>query len=145
MSLRSQHFRQVLKQGFTLIELLVVIAIIGILASVVLGRLTDARTNGADTAIKQSLSNVRAQSEIFYNNSGYTYVGFCDDPDILSMRSGMSSVNGAASTTCNTSSGAWAVSSILVSTSTEWCVDSTGFSGERTTVLGTGETACPSS
>lgn len=61
-----------LKKGFTLIELLVVIAIIGILSSIVLASLSSARTKGEDAAIQSTLSNMRAQAELYYaNNNNY--------------------------------------------------------------------------
>ena len=56
--------------GFTLIELLVVVAIIGILASVVLTSLGNARGKGADAAVKTNLNTVRGLSEIFYASKG---------------------------------------------------------------------------
>ncbi len=61
-----------LQRGFTLIELLVVIAIIGILSSIVLASLSSARTKGEDAAIQSTLSNMRAQAELYYaNNNKY--------------------------------------------------------------------------
>ena len=58
-----------LQRGFTLIELLVVIAIIGILSSIVLASLSSARSKGSDAAITSTLSNMRAQAELYYSNN----------------------------------------------------------------------------
>ncbi|MBI5139344.1 prepilin-type N-terminal cleavage/methylation domain-containing protein [Candidatus Nomurabacteria bacterium] len=58
-----------LKKGFTLIELLVVIAIIGVLATLVLSALNDARNKGADAAVKSNLVNATRQAEIFYSTN----------------------------------------------------------------------------
>jgi prepilin-type N-terminal cleavage/methylation domain-containing protein len=133
------------QHGFTLMELLVVIAIIATLAGVILSSLNDARTSGSDASIKQGIGNIRSQAAIYYNTNNFSFDGLCTDTDIAAVRDGVNDFNGGNGTVCNASSSAWAVSSILVSTSTEWCVDSTDFVGERTTPLGSGETACPAS
>ena len=46
-------------KGFTLIELLVVIAIIGILSSVVIASINQARDKGNDAAIQSNLNGIR--------------------------------------------------------------------------------------
>lgn len=60
-------------RGFTLIELLVVIAIIGILSSIVLVSIGNARQSGADAGIKGNLSSIRTQAEVYASNNGWTY------------------------------------------------------------------------
>ena len=60
-------------KGFTLIELLVVIAIIGILASIVLASLSNARDKGKDASVKSQLSSMRAQAELYFTEKGYYY------------------------------------------------------------------------
>ena len=126
------------KRGFTLIELLVVIAIIGILSSVVLASLNTARTKGSDAAIKSDLNNIRAQAELFYDNTASTYgtafpqatcantagTLFAD----TNIWQGISHAvtTGGAGSSCVSTAQAWAAAVGLKTTGQSWCVDSTG-------------------
>lgn len=66
------------KKGFTLIELLVVIAIIGVIASILITSINEARERAAYAQIQQSLRGFVTQAEMYYleNNS---YNGVCLD------------------------------------------------------------------
>lgn len=64
------------KRGFTLIELLVVIAIIGILASVIVVSMSEARMKGRDGARKKQVTEILKALELFYgDNSAYPLDG----------------------------------------------------------------------
>jgi len=64
------------KRGFTLIELLVVVAIIGVLASVVLASLSDARGSARDSQRVQMLKQLQISLELYRNaNGGYPATG----------------------------------------------------------------------
>lgn len=57
------------QKGFTLIELLVVISIIGVLASVILASLSDARLKARDAAIKEDVHSFSVLFELEYENT----------------------------------------------------------------------------
>lgn len=61
------------KVGFTLIELLVVIAIIGVLASVVLAALEDARVAARDSSSLQQAKQLMLALEMYRNDNGGLY------------------------------------------------------------------------
>jgi prepilin-type N-terminal cleavage/methylation domain-containing protein len=58
------------KKGFTLIELLVVISIIGMLSSVTLASLNDARAKTRDTAKIRSIKEIQTALQIYFNEKG---------------------------------------------------------------------------
>lgn len=154
-----------LDRGFTLIELLVVIAIIGILSSVVLASLNTARGKGANAAIKSNLANVRAQAELVYDtaspNSYNTVCNATQDTNIAKAMAGAMSAAAATATSttngtagdistvmCHSDATAWAISSplrVAEGTNLYWCVDSTGVSAGRVSVLAASSEACPAS
>lgn len=145
-----------LQKGFTLIELLVVIAIIGILSSVVLASLTSARTRGQDAAIQASLSNMRAQAELFYGNNSNSYKPIAAETNnctaglfagtnaasttMKTLIDGAESQNGSASLSCVSGTSFWAVSSPL--SSGHFCVDSKGNAIATSSAVSSTATAC---
>lgn len=58
------------QRGFTLIELLVVVAIIGVLASVVLASLDNARAGSRDTARLSEIRQIQTALEMYHNDHG---------------------------------------------------------------------------
>lgn len=54
--------------GFTLIELIVVISIIGVLSTLIINNLNDARTRARDAKRKQELSGLKTALRLYYND-----------------------------------------------------------------------------
>ena len=58
------------KRGFTLIELLVVVAIIGILASIVLASLNDARRRALEAVASKNLNSFLQEANLYFSEHG---------------------------------------------------------------------------
>jgi prepilin-type N-terminal cleavage/methylation domain-containing protein len=58
------------QKGFTLIELLIVIAIIGLMASIAMVSLGNARSKSRDSARRQNLLQLQKALELYYNTNG---------------------------------------------------------------------------
>lgn len=142
-------------KGFTLLEILVVIAIVGVLASIVLVLLGNAKNKSLDNKVKAVLNQARTQASIFYTTGG-TYSGVCTSTNdtanpkgiygmVLSAAQvvGISSVtvNGTGSTTtatCNTNGTTFAAEVPITGTGNLWCVDGTQKGKVETTSIGAG-------
>jgi prepilin-type N-terminal cleavage/methylation domain-containing protein len=64
------------KGGFTLIELLVVISIIGLLSSIIIGRVNNARKKAQIAAFTETMSSIQKAMELYYlSNNSYPVSG----------------------------------------------------------------------
>ena len=114
-------------RGFTLIELLVVIAIIGILASLVLVALGNARVKAKSARIKSDVEQLRVLGEQEYDNSGavsYASANNCTPAEMATLCADISAQNGGTSPTVTGNSG-FCVAALLADGKT-YCSDATG-------------------
>jgi prepilin-type N-terminal cleavage/methylation domain-containing protein len=134
------------KSGFTLIELLVVVAIIGLLASITMGYLGDARKKGNDAAVKTNLAAIRSTSEIFFLNNANSYlptggstfaIATCPSysasgtnmlsKDITISNALAEAIKRGNGSSCYNSADFWAVAvGLSLTANTSWCVDNQG-------------------
>ena len=143
------------RRGFTLIELLVVIAIIGVITTLILTALGNARGKSNDAKVKAQLSSARARAELFNTNNNSSYNGAAGDisgpcntanslfTDVTSgMSAQLTGLPNGATVTCYSTTGAYAISALLPGAggTNSWCVDSIGNSKARATAITS--TAC---
>ncbi len=132
--------KQSLKRGFTLIELLVVIAIIGILATVVIVSLNNARDKANDVSASGSLSSIKNAAELYYDDNNGSYASVCDDAEVNTLESAADDRNGSnAPPTCVDDASEYAVE-VQLSGGDFFCVDSTGFAGKSATTTSLADT-----
>lgn len=123
-------------KGFTLIELLMVIAIIGILSSIALAVLNNARSKATDAEIKSNLSSARGQAELFYNSTGNnTYTNVCQTgTSSIAMFYNETIRAGSADVDCSDDNNEWGLSAQLKSNpALYFCTD---YKGAATTTTG---------
>ena len=129
---------QKFNRGFTLIELLVVIAIIGILSSVVLASLNNARGKGKDAAIKGNMATVLTNMAVWYDGNG-DYSGFTADatytvPAGAITNAGKTVISGSKT---DTDDQFCACSTLYDTTLGTYCVDHTGYKNQTATACAT--------
>jgi general secretion pathway protein G len=73
--MQQNRFRYGFQKGFTLIELLVVISIIGLLSSIVLASLKDARNNAKNKAYRAEVNQFITALELYRNDNNGMYPG----------------------------------------------------------------------
>lgn len=124
------------KKGFTLIELLVVIAIIGILSSIAIVYLSDARNKANDAKITSNVTTASTQTELQRANDGDLSV---DDAYITSVINKLGQHPCAGTWESNPAVGGGAsysslayYSNLCTDNTVIWCADSNGFRGTTT-------------
>lgn len=130
------------KKGFTLIELLVVIAIIGILSSIAIVYLGDARKKANDAKVSSNVTTASTQIELDRangtNSNGTTFDASVDLP-LITGKLGVHPCGGAWLQSYDTDYSNVAIASSLCTTvsgvAEVFCADSSGYRGTSTKAI----------
>jgi len=138
------------ERGFTLIELLVVVAIIGILATITVAVLTSAKKKGEDSGIKEQMTALRTQAELYASGNNGNYIDMFTNNNtwasgdatiqaILDYIGEQTSVHTAGS-----GANAWAAQAQLKEDSSQYaCIDASAVLSVGATAMAAGDTVCP--
>ena len=117
-----------------------------------LASLGSARTRGQAAAVQSQLANMRAQAELYYSANGNSYSTVSNSCaggmfGTSSSSNGLSQLitavqNASVTPTCYASGTAWSVTSPLPGGTAYYCVDSTGYSGQRSTAFTNSSSVC---
>lgn len=141
--------KRTFQNGFTLVELLITISIIGVLASIILTSLNDARGSAVTAKIQTEMDAIAKRASI-EQMSSLTYDTVCGSNGMATSTTIvnlLTSINTLASSTviCNSDTTAYAIS-VPINT-VHWCVDNVGRRKEipnpLSQVAGFEEYACP--
>ena len=104
-----------------------VLLVLGIIGSIVLVSLGNARQKGADASVMSYVNSVRISMEIYASNNKDSYVGGCEDPEIAGAlkSAALAGTNDETKYDCYAIEKEFLVIAPLRSAG-YWCVDSTG-------------------
>jgi prepilin-type N-terminal cleavage/methylation domain-containing protein len=130
------NYKPMNKKGFTLIELLVVIAIIGILSSVAIVYLQDARNKANDAKVQSNIATASTQTEIARANGESVDSDTYRDSVIAKLGTYPCTAAGKVSWTASASTTASVVAyyAQLCTSDSYFCADTNGFRGLNTAV-----------
>jgi prepilin-type N-terminal cleavage/methylation domain-containing protein len=132
-------------KGFTLIELLIVVAIIGILAGIIVVRMSTASNAAKDANVKSYMNQIKSRAALQYNNNtSSNYTGLTTLSDYTVLRGKLNGQAAAASVfTSSTDNKKYCMYARLnvPTTATYWCIDSSGNSRTITSVSRCGNAA----
>jgi len=128
------------RSGFTLIELLVVIAIIGILSSIAIVYLSDARTKANDAKVSSNITTASTQIELDRANGMTDATALAADVTTIKGKLGVAPCTAASWNETNDAAYANIAWYSSLCSSGTFCADSSGFRG-TTTKSFTGDTS----
>jgi uncharacterized RDD family membrane protein YckC/Tfp pilus assembly protein PilE len=130
--------------GIIIAAILPIIAIIAILSSIVLASLSDARQNAQGAQVREIISEMRSEAEIYYsnNNLSYSHAKDCSsgiflDPTIQQLMSSVPSANFV----CYAEGSSYSISAKL-NMSPSYCADSAGHAESGMAVDNNSQASC---
>lgn len=118
------------QKGFTIIELIVVIAIIAVLAAIVLVNVTSYIAKGKDSAIKSNLGTIKTNAAAYYDQQTTpTYVNFVNSIMYTNPATAINQAGAPVYGEYENQTSFCAYANLASTSTSQWCVDSTGYSG----------------